>query len=180
MRPAKRPASESRPYNKSSSQNLCALLVPSEDGFADARNCFLGFSAGAFRTAGNHFDDSAFVVLPLHAPLANRRNPFDQVVGHFRLALDTPDPRRAAPLCRPFQGCWGREQFMPIVDGTHVRISGIGPPFPSWVRHHHFGLFANVVVGFAQRDGIPITLRHFPPVEAGDAGGFGEHYTWFR
>src|SRR5439155_2558504 len=68
---------------------------------------------------------------------------------------------------------------MPIVDGTHVRISGIGAALARRVRYHHFRLLANVVVALAQRDRIPITLRHLPPVEAGDARRLGEHHVGF-
>src|SRR2546430_1047309 len=67
---------------------------------------------------------------------------------------------------------------MPIVDGTHVRISGIGPPLPRRVRHHHFRFLANVVVALAQRDRIPVALRHLPPVKAGYARRLCEHRLW--
>src|SRR5215470_3979709 len=90
-----------------------ALLFPAKNGFADARHCFLRFRARAFRTIVNHFEHALWVLFVLEPPFANRRNPFNQVVGHFRLALDTPDSGGAAAFRRPLQRIWGRKQFMP-------------------------------------------------------------------
>src|SRR5439155_15729746 len=81
--------------------------------------------------------------------------------------LDATDSRCCAPLPYPFQPprLFRREQFMPVIHRTHVRISRIGASLPSRIRHPHFRFGTNVRVTLAQRDGIAITLRHLPPVE---------------
>src|SRR5882762_10020059 len=64
---------------------------------------------------------------------------------------------------------------MPVVDWTHVRISRIGTALAGWIGDHHFGLGANVGVGFTQGDGVAVTLGHFAAVEAGNPRRLREH-----
>src|SRR6267154_2109329 len=68
---------------------------------------------------------------------------------------------------------------MPVVDRTHVRISRIGTTLAGRVRDHHFGFGANVGIGFAQRDGIAVALRHLAAVEAWNAGRLRQLVLWF-
>src|SRR5205814_3420690 len=64
---------------------------------------------------------------------AHRRDPLDQILRHRRFALDATDSRCCAPLPYPFQPprLFRREQFMPVIHRTHVRISRIGASLPS-------------------------------------------------
>ena len=65
---------------------------------------------------------------------------------------------------------------MPVVDGTHVGIAGVGAALAGRVGDHDFGFGANVGVGFAESDGVAVAFGHFAAVEAGDARGLGEHH----
>src|SRR5258708_2586965 len=60
-----------------------ALLLPAEDGFADAIHGDLGYRAGLLRTLVDHFENARGIPLVLDAALANRSDPLDQVIGHF-------------------------------------------------------------------------------------------------
>src|SRR5580704_7007338 len=144
--------------------NLRALLFPAEDCFANADHCFLRVRARRFRAGINNLKHAGWMLLISKTAFADWRNPLDQMIGHLRLALDTANPGCSAPLCRPIQGFLRREQFMPVVHRTHVRISRIATPLARRVCDHDFGLFADVVVRFAEGDGLPITLRHLPTV----------------
>src|SRR5437016_2278701 len=53
---------------------------------------------------------------------------------------------------------------MPVIYRTHLRISRISPPLPRRVRHHHLRLLPYLLIRLAQRDRIPITLRHLSPI----------------
>src|SRR3989442_4153397 len=53
---------------------------------------------------------------------------------------------------------------MPVIHGTHVRISWIGAPFARRIRHHHFRFRTNVRVALTESNCISITLRHLPDV----------------
>ena len=90
-------------------------------------------------------------------------------------AFDAADAGGAAAVGGPFERFRRREQFMPVVDGTHVGIAGVGAALARGVGDHDFGFGADVVVGFAESDGVAVALGHFAAVEAGDAGGLGEH-----
>src|SRR5208283_5361342 len=72
------------------------------------------------------------------------------------------------------------EEFVPIVDGADVGIAGVGAAFAGGVGDHDFGFGADVGVGFGEGDGVAVGFRHFATVEAGDAGGGGEHHLRFR
>src|SRR2546425_9289403 len=67
---------------------------------------------------------------------------------------------------------------MPVIHRTHVRISRVRPPLPRRVRHHHFCFGPNVRVALAQRNRIPITLRHLPPIRPGHPGRLCQHHFW--
>src|SRR6266852_4178484 len=54
---------------------------------------------------------------------------------------------------------------MPVIYRTHVRISRIRPPLPRRVRHHHLRFLPYLLIRLAQRNRIPITLRHLPPIQ---------------
>src|SRR5882724_7080576 len=104
------------------------------------------------------------MLLIIHSSFPHRRNPFNQMIRHLRLALDAANPRGPATLRCPFQRFSRREQFMPVIHRTHVRISWVRPPLPRRVRHHHLRLCTNLRVALAQRNRVPVTLRHLPPV----------------
>src|SRR5690348_18291006 len=105
------------------------------------------------------------MLLVIHAALAYRCNPLDEVLSHRGLALDATDARGRAALPHPLQPSWltCREQFMPVVHRTNIGVSRIGASLPRRVGHHHFCFRANVRVALAQRDGVAITLGHLPP-----------------
>src|SRR6266852_2066737 len=92
-----------------SAGNLFALLVPAEDGFAHAGHGLLRDAPGLLRTLVDHFEHALRILLVLHAPLADRRNPLNQVVRHGRFALDAADARGAAAFRRPLQRLRRRE-----------------------------------------------------------------------
>ena len=101
-----------------------------------------------FRASVDNFQHALGMLLVLDAALADWRDPLDQIIGHGRFALDAADARGAAALRRPLQRLRRREEFMPVVDRTHVRISGVGAALAGGIGDHHFGLLANVVVAF--------------------------------
>src|SRR6202035_1767480 len=92
-----------------STGNLFALLLPTEDGFADSRHCFHRFHAGALGAGVDQLKHAAWILLVLHAALAGWRNPLDQIVRHCRFALDAADARGATTLLRPLQRVRRRE-----------------------------------------------------------------------
>src|SRR5713101_5651407 len=147
--------------------NLFPLLTPPENRFAYALHRPLRHGPRLLRTDIENFQNALRVVFPFHPTLAHWRDPLDQILGHRRFALDAANACCRAPLAHPLQPprLLRREQFMPVIHRTHVRISWIRAPLPRRVRHHHLRLRPNVPVAFAQRNRIPITLRHLPPVE---------------
>src|SRR6266404_9717639 len=179
-RPQKASATKSiRVCGCASAENLFAFLFPAEDGFADSRHCLHCFYAGAFLALVDQLQDAARILLVLDAALADGRDPFDQIVSHGRFALNAANSRATATLRRPLQRLRRREQFMPVVDRTHVRISRIGTPLARGVGDHDFGLGANVGVAFAQRDGVAVTLRHLAAVKTGYARRLRQHRLRF-
>src|SRR5439155_23729488 len=108
------------------------------------------------------------------------RNPRHKMLRHLRLALNAPDPRPATTLRRPFQRLARREQFMPVVHRTHLWISRIRPPLPRRVRHHHLRLLPYLLIRLAQRNRIPITLRHLPTIEPWYSRRLRQHHVWFN
>src|SRR6202790_2054116 len=140
-RPQKASATKSiRVCGGASAGNLFALLFPAEDGFADSRHCFHRFDTGALGASVDQLKHALRILLVLHAALADWRDPLDQIVRHCRFALDAADARGAAALRRPLQCLGRREQFMPVVDRTHVRISRIGTALPGRGGDPPFGL----------------------------------------
>src|SRR5262249_34838660 len=81
-----------------------ALFVPAEDGFADSLHRALRHRARFLRAFVNHFEHARGMPFEFHAALAYRRNPLNQMVGHFCFALDAADSRRAATVRGPVQG----------------------------------------------------------------------------
>src|SRR5882762_427789 len=65
---------------------------------------------------------------------------------------------------------------MPVVHRTHVRISRIRPPLPRRVRHHHLRLLPYLLIRLAQRNRIPITLRHLSPIQPRYPRRLGQHH----
>src|ERR1700686_888701 len=63
-----------------SAGNLFALFVPAENGFAHPSHRLLRDVARLLRTLVDHFEDALRILLILHAPLADGRNPLDQIV----------------------------------------------------------------------------------------------------
>src|SRR5579863_8201225 len=78
-----------------------ALFVPVEDGFANAVHGLLRDHAGALRTGIQIFEDLLGISFEILAALADRLDPFDQMIGHGCFALDAADSRRTAAVCRP-------------------------------------------------------------------------------
>src|SRR6267143_2273549 len=153
------------------STNLFPLLLPTENCLPYPFHRPLRHHSRFLRPRIQNVQHALRVLLVLHPPFPHRRNPFNQMVRHLRLALDAPNPRRPAPRRRPIQRLRRREQFMPVIHRTHVRISRIRPPLPRRVRHHHLRLFPYLLIRLAQRYRIPITLRHLPPIQPGNAWG---------
>src|SRR5882724_3739487 len=177
----KNPLNPRRPIPPSAQlTNFRPFLLPAEDGFADSGHGFLGLDAGAIRTVVDDFEDAFGVLLVLDAAVAHWGDPFDQMIGHFCFALDAAYGSGAAAFGGPLQGCGRREQFMPVVDGTHVRISGVDAALAGWVSDHHFRLLADVIVGFAQRNRIAVTLRHLAAVEPRYPRRLRQLVIWFR
>src|SRR5216683_1141939 len=149
------------------SPNFLLLLLPPKHCFANALHRALGHFSRLIRTVVENLQHALRILLPLHPSLADRRNPLDQIRRHRVFAFDAANPRGRASLAHPFQPArlFRREQFMPVIHRTNIRVSRIGTALPCRVRYHHFRFRANVRVAFAQRDRIPITLRHLPPVQ---------------
>src|SRR5579871_3824462 len=87
-------------------------------------------------------------------------DPLDKMIGHFRFAFNAADAGGAAAVSGPIKRFLGREKFVPVVDRADVGVAGVGAAFPGRIGDHHLGFLADVVVGFAQRDGIAVGLRH--------------------
>src|SRR5580693_10381909 len=99
------------------------------------------------------------------------------MIGHFRFAFNAADAGGAATFGGPHERFRRREELVPVVDGANIGVAGVGAALTGGIGDHYFGLFADVVVGFAERDGVAVRLRHFAAVEAGNAGGLGEEDT---
>src|SRR5229473_429274 len=141
------------------STNLFPLLTPPEHCFAYALHRPLRDCSRFVRTGIQNLENALRVVLPFHATFANRRNPLDQIFRHGGFALDAADSRCRTPLAYPLQPArlFRREQFMPVIHRTHVRISRIRPSLARRVRHHHLRLLPYLLIRLAQRNRIPIT-----------------------
>src|SRR5712664_129455 len=162
--------------------NLSPLLPPPKHRLPYSFHRSLRYHPRLLRTRIQNLQHAFRIVLPLHAPLAHRRDPLDQILRHCRFAFDAPDSRCRAPLPHPLQPprLFRREQFMPVIHRTHVRISRIRPPLPRRVRHHHFGLLSNLLIRLAQSDCVSITLRHLPPIQARYPRRLRQHHIRFR
>src|SRR5712692_10508805 len=130
-------------------RHFFTLLLPPENRFSHPFHRPLRHLPRLLRSFVQNLQNALRVLFVLHSPPPHRRNPLNQMVRHLRLALDTPDPRRPATLRRPLQRRRRRKQFMPVIHGTHVRISRVRPSLPRRVRHHHFRFRANVRVALA-------------------------------
>src|SRR5882757_1516703 len=155
--------------------NFLSPLFPAKHCFAHALHRALRYRARFIRTGVQNLQHLLRICFVLLSSFAHRRDPFDQMVRHLRFALDAANPRRPATLRRPLQRLWRREQFMPVIHRTHVRISWVGAPLPRRVRHHHFRLLSNLFIRLAERDCVPITLRHLPPIESRYPRRRGQH-----
>src|SRR6266481_1670744 len=65
---------------------------------------------------------------------------------------------------------------MPVEHGTNVGIAGVLAALARRIGDHDFGLFANVLVGFAEHDRIAVALGHFAAIEAGDPRRMREYF----
>src|SRR5215468_8623473 len=160
-----------------------ARFLPGEDGFAHAVHCTLSNGAGAPGTFVDDFEDAGGVLFVFDAAFTEGSDPSDEIFGHGRLAVDAADARRRAAGANPLQTAgvaFGRgKKFVPVIDGADVGIAGVGAALAGGVGDHDFGFFADVMVGFRERDGVAVGLGHFAAVQARDTGGFGEHDVWF-
>src|SRR6266566_9555427 len=160
-------------------RNLRALPLPPKHRLPHSFHPPLRYFTRLLRPLIENFEHLCRILLVLHPPRANRLNPLDQMVRHRRLALDAANLRRPAAVRRPIKRLLVRKQFMPVVHRANIRVSRISPPLPRRVRHHHLRLRPNLFVALAQRDGIPITLRHLPPVRPRYPRRLREHHLWF-
>src|SRR5256884_1565362 len=125
---------ELRPSRFRLPRQLSLLFFPrAKDGLADTPHRSLRYFSRPLGTFVDHLEHARRMPLELHATLPHRPDPFNQMVRHFCFALDAADSRRAATIRGPLQRLWGREQFMPVVHRTDIRVSRIATPLPGRV-----------------------------------------------
>ena len=74
----------------------------------------------------------------------------------FDLHSMQPMPAVRQPFGGPCERFRRREELVPVVDGADVGIAGIGASLARRIGDHHLRFVANVIVGFAQRYGVPV------------------------
>src|SRR5580698_4128301 len=97
-------------------------------------------------------------------------DPLDQMIGHFRFAFNAADARCAATMSSPIERFLWRKELVPVVDGANVWIARVGSALTGRIGDHHLGLLANIVVRFAQRDGVSVRLDILRPSSPGMRG----------
>ena len=152
-------------------------MGPVENGFADLLHGLLRRLAGRGAASVEDFENSFGVVLVVEPAFADRLDPLDEVFGHGRLALDAADASGGAALADPVEAArvalGSGKEFVPIKDRADVGIARVVAALAGGVGDHHFGLFADVVVGFGEGDGVAVGFGHFAAVKPGDARSVG-------
>src|SRR6266581_1903937 len=159
-------------------RNLRALPLPPKHRLPHSFHPPLRYFTRLLRPLIENFEHLCRILLVLHPARADRLNPLDQMIRHRRLALDAADFGSAAAVRRPIQRLLVRKQFMPVVHRTDIRVSWILTPLPRRVRHHYLCLRANLFVALAQRDRIPVTLRHLPTIQPRHPRRLCQHHLW--
>src|SRR5713226_3656384 len=97
------------------SPNFLLLLLPPKHRLPHSLHCPLRHFPRLIRTVVENLQHALRMLLVIHAPLADRRNPLDQIRRHRLFAFDAANPRGRASVAHPFQPSrlFRRNPYMP-------------------------------------------------------------------